>query len=150
MENKINGWQKEYYDLLSAALKTRERAYTPYSKFKVGAAILTRDNKIISGCNIENASYPVGICAERVAISSAISEGYNEFKALLIVGGKDGKNITKYCFPCGMCRQFLREFCSDDFKLIFVKYNIKSKTPEFKIYTLSELLPESFEAKNLK
>ena len=86
-------------ELIEKALEAREKAYAPYSKFKVGAAVLTAGGKIYTGCNVENASYPVGICAERVAMSKAVADGETEFTVIAIVGS--GEN---YCMPCGMCR----------------------------------------------
>lgn len=125
--------------LIEKAFAAREKAYAPYSKFRVGAAVLTADGKIDTGCNVENASYPVGICAERVAMSKAVSDGEMKFKAIVIVGsGAD------YCTPCGMCRQFMAEFCKGDFKII------SAKSPEdYKIFSLAELLPHTFDSDSL-
>ncbi len=126
-------------ELIEKAFAAREKAYAPYSKFRVGAAVLTADGKIDTGCNVENASYPVGICAERVAMSKAVSDGEMKFKAIVIVGsGAD------YCTPCGMCRQFMAEFCKGDFKII------SAKSPEdYKIFSLAELLPHTFDSDSL-
>ena len=124
--------------LFEIARKARELSYAPYSSFRVGAALLCADGKIYTGCNVENASYSATCCAERVALFKALSEGNTKFSAIAIIGGKtDGELVT--CYPCGVCRQVLSEFCAPDFK-IFVG---DGKTlREFK---LDELLPYSFE-----
>ena len=126
-------------ELIEKALEARKKAYAPYSKFKVGAAVLTKDGKIYTGCNVENASYPVGICAERVAMSKAVADGERNFTAVAIVGSGD-----VHCTPCGMCRQFLSEFCKGDLKVI------SAKSPDdYKIFLLSELLPHTFDRDSL-
>lgn len=133
--------------LILKALEVRKNAYAPYSEFYVGASLLTESGKIYIGANIENSSYPVGLCAERNVFSSAVSDGENNFEMLVIVGGKSDENAEKlknYCFPCGMCRQFLSEFCKNDFLILLAK-----STEEYKIYKLSELLPLSFNSNNL-
>ena len=109
--------------LIKMAEKARESAYAPYSGFKVGAALLTSDGKIFTGCNIENSSYGATICAERVAIFKAVSEGYRGFSKLAVTA-----------MPCGMCRQALAEFCGEDFEVIVGK----------EIYRLGDILPNSF------
>ncbi|MBR5314970.1 MAG: cytidine deaminase [Clostridia bacterium] len=118
---------------IKEAFEAKENAYAPYSNFKVGAALLCEDGTVYKGCNIENSSYPVTICAERAALASAISDGKRDFAAIVITGGDD------YCFPCGMCRQALAEFCDKDFKIVVVK-----NENETKVYKLYELLPEAF------
>lgn len=131
--------------LISHAIKSREKAYTPYSNFKVGAAILTADGEIYGGCNIECAAYPICNCAERTALFRAIFDGHKNFKAIAIVGGKDNEDLTSYCPPCGMCRQALREFCvPSEFEVILAK-----NAEEFKVFTLEDLLPQSFGPDNL-
>ena len=125
-------------ELIRIAKLAAENAYVPYSGFTVGAALLTKDNKVYSGCNIENASYSPTNCAERTAFFKAISESERDFAAIAIVGGKD-KNFTDYCTPCGVCRQVMSEFCSKDFKIILGKND-----DEYKTFTLGDLLPESF------
>ncbi len=120
-------------ELLEMALEVRKHAYAPYSKFKVGAALLDTSGQVFTGCNVENASYGLSICAERVAISKAISEGSNRFSRLLIVGGQ---NIIT---PCGACRQVLAEFASDDLVLICA-----NESGEMLQYDLEELFPQSF------
>ena len=122
-------------ELIGKALEAREKAYAPYSKFKVGAAVLTAGGKIYTGCNVENASYPVGICAERVAISKAVADGETEFIVIAIVGS--GEN---YCMPCGMCRQFMAEFCKEDFEIIVAK-----SVDDYKIMKIGEILPYTFD-----
>ncbi len=118
---------------IKEAFEAKENAYAPYSNFKVGAALLCGDGRIYKGCNIENSSYPVTICAERVAVGNAVADGNRDFKAIVITGGDD------YCYPCGMCRQTLAEFADRDFKIVLAKTE-----NETKVYKLSELLPESF------
>lgn len=146
--NKIGRrfFKLEYTELLiRKALESRENAYTPYSHFKVGAALLTSDDKVYEGFNIECAAYSVCNCAERTALFRAVYDGYKNFKAIAVVGGKEDQNIDSYAPPCGMCRQALREFVDPE------KFNVilaKSEN-EFEIYTLKDLLPISFGPSNL-
>ena len=119
--------------LIDLAMEQTNNSYAPYSSFCVGAALLSESGKIYTGCNIENASFGETICAERVAFTSAISEGEREFKAIAIVS-KD-KNP---CFPCGSCRQFMSEFCKKDFK-IYLK-----DEDTIKEYSFENLFPHSF------
>ena len=128
----------EYQNLIDNALKVRKFAYVPYSKFYVGASLLTIDGKVFDGCNIENASYSLTMCAERTAIFKAISNGYKDFSAIAVVGGFDLKNVSEYCYPCGECIQVMKEFCKLDFKIVV--YNGKN----VKIHTLNELFPNTF------
>ena len=121
------------------ALKMREFSYSPYSHFRVGAALLDKQGNIYTGCNIENSSYSPSNCAERTAFFKAVSEGIREFEAIAIAGGPEGAQELNYCPPCGGCRQVMREFCEDDFKIILVK-----SEEEYKVFTLGELLPQSF------
>lgn len=121
---------KEISDLIHTAFSIRKLSYSPYSKFAVGSALLCDDGEIYGGCNIENSSYPVGICAERTAISKAISSGKHNFKAI---------TILDYCPPCGMCRQFLSEFCDKDFVIILAK-----SLNEYKLIGFDEILPFPF------
>ena len=132
----------DYKLLINKAVSSRENAYCPYSKFKVGASLLSKNGKIYTGCNIENSSYSATICAERVAFFSALSNNEREFVAMAIVGGID--NISDFIFPCGSCRQVMSEFCADDFEIIL--YN----GSEAKIFKLCELLPNSFNKESLK
>ncbi|AEB12984.1 cytidine deaminase [Treponema succinifaciens] len=124
--------------LIKKAIEMLNFSYAPYSNFHVGAALLTSEGKIYTGCNIENAAYGPSNCAERTAIFKAVSEGKKEFEAIAIVGGKNGK-IENFCPPCGVCRQVLAEFCKKDFEIVLAK-----STNEYKIMTLEQLLPESF------
>ncbi|MBR1816445.1 MAG: cytidine deaminase [Lachnospiraceae bacterium] len=142
--SKINISDKIIAELIEAADKARDNSYAPYSRYRVGAALYAADDSgeemIITGCNVENASYPAGNCAERTAVFKAVSDGYNNFKAIAIVGGNDS-----YTSPCGICRQVLREFVApDEFYVIMAK----SKT-DYVIKTLEELLPMSFGPENL-
>ncbi len=128
-------------NLVSLACQGAAHSHSPYSNFRVGAALLCADGSVYTGCNIENASYSATTCAERVAFQKAVSEGKKEFVAIAIVGGKD--NLCKEaCTPCGVCRQVMSEFCKEDFKII-LSYK-EDDTIKFKEYTLSELLPNSF------
>lgn len=124
--------------LIKKAIEMLNFSYAPYSNFHVGAALLTSEGRIYTGCNIENAAYGPSNCAERTAIFKAVSEGKKEFEAIAIVGGKNGK-IENFCPPCGVCRQVLAEFCKKDFEIVLAK-----STNEYKIMTLEQLLPESF------
>lgn len=133
-------------ELILSALEARKKAYTPYSEFKVGAAVLTAELRIYTGCNIENAAYSPGICAERTAIYKAISEGCRKIKAIAIVGDKTGDSISQYAFPCGVCRQVMREFSNPEEMIVIVAKSCK----EYQLYTLNQLLPESFGPENLK
>ena len=129
--------------LLSMAKDAMQYSYSPYSGYKVGAALLCKDGSVYTGCNIENAGYSSTNCAERTAFFKAVSEGKREFTAIAICGGKDG--VTKGEFPpCGVCRQVMREFCEDDF-LIHLESEDGTQT-----YTLNELLPVSFRPETIK
>lgn len=123
--------------LINNALEVRKLAYAPYSKFLVGASLITKDGKIFNGCNIENISYTMGLCAERVAIFKAVSKGERNFSAICVVGGLN-ENPTDFCYPCGACIQVMNEFCAQDFKIIL--FNGK----DTKVHTLSELSPYIF------
>lgn len=125
-------------ELIKLAKEASEKAYSPYSGYKVGAALKTKSGKIFTGANIENASYSPTVCAERVAIFSAIHSGEREFEAMAIYG----KNKA---YPCGVCRQVLSEFCQSDFKLLVVQDD-----GGYEEYTLEELLPKSFTKNNLE
>ena len=130
--------------LIDTAMEQLEFSYTPYSNFKVGAALLTRSGEIYTGCNIENASYTPTNCAERTAFFKAVSEGVREFRAICIVGGKDGK-LTEYTAPCGVCRQVMMEFCDPKtFQII-----LAVDKERYEIYTLEELMPLGFGPLNL-
>ena len=128
-----------FVQMFEAAKKARENAHVPYSKFKVGAAILTDDNNIVIGCNVENAAYPQSQCAEASAIGNLISQGYRTIKEVLVVGSG---NLL--CSPCGGCRQRLREFANLKTPIHMCNVNQHLKTS-----TLEELLPDSFGPENL-
>ena len=134
----------DYKDLILQALEARRFAYAPYSHFTVGAALLCDDGRIFKGCNIENAAFSPSICAERTAFAKAISEGYGDFIAIAIVGASLDSKETDFCTPCGVCRQVMREFCQQDFRIICAKTDETGNILEQKVFTLSELLPESF------
>ena len=130
-ENKI------YDELAELAVSMTQKSYAPYSGYKVGAALLTKSGKIFLGCNIENSAFSPTVCAERVAIFKAVSEGELEFSAIAVAGGKDGV-IAGYFPPCGVCRQVMAEFCRSDFDVILCSgegYTVKK---------FSEILPFSF------
>ena len=120
------------------AIEAKKRAYAPYSNYQVGAALKTKQGKIYSGCNIENDGIS-SICAERVAFSKAISEGERDFESIVIVAGKEGHEELDNVTPCGYCRQFMREFVGNDFKIIIYEAEDRITT-----YTMEELLPHSF------
>ena len=125
-------------ELCALAVKAMDNSYSPYSSFRVGAALLTKSGKVYTGCNIENASFSPTVCAERTAIFKAVSEGESEFTMIAVAGGKDGK-IENICPPCGVCRQVMAEFCQPDFPVLLVKGE-----GEYEKFTLSDLLPLSF------
>ncbi|WP_281275676.1 cytidine deaminase [Bacillus yapensis] len=125
--------------LIDQAVEARNKAYTPYSKFNVGASVLTKNNNVFQGCNIENASYGLTNCAERTAIFKAVSEGENAFEAIAIVGDTEGP-----ISPCGACRQVMAEFCDENTKIILA--NLKGEYVETSI---TELLPGFFSSKDL-
>lgn len=135
----------EIQKLIETASAQLKYAYTPYSNFKVGAALLAKNGKIYTGCNIENAAYTPTNCAERTAFFKAVSEGVRDFEAICVVGGPDGV-LEDYTPPCGVCRQVMMEFCQPDTFLILL-----AKSPEdYRIYRLEELLPLGFGPGNLK
>lgn len=130
-------------ELISYAINSLENAYAPYSEFKVGAALLCENRNVYTGCNVENASFSATNCAERTAFFKAISEGERAFIKIAVVAFKNGK-INEYISPCGVCRQVMAEFCTDDFEIVLAK-----STSDYVIYKLSDLLPNSFSSKNL-
>ena len=132
-------------ELIRSAIEARKKAYVPYSGYMVGAAVLTNELRIYTGCNIENASYTPTICAERTAICKAVSEGRRKFLAIAVVGSPKEDEITQYSYPCGVCRQVIREFADPEQFVVIVA---KSEE-EYKLYRLKELLPESFGPENL-
>lgn len=133
--------------LVKEAFKARQKAYAPYSEFKVGAALLTKSGKIYHGCNIENASYTPTNCAERTAFFNAVSEGEREFEAIAIVGFKEGTvpELEEYASPCGVCRQVMREFADPKtFKIV-----LASREDHYISFTLEQMLPLGFGPENL-
>ncbi|MDE7199979.1 MAG: cytidine deaminase [Lachnospiraceae bacterium] len=130
--------------MIELAIEQLKYSYTPYSHFKVGAALLTKGGKFYTGCNIENAAYTPTNCAERTAFFKAVSEGEREFQAICIVGGKDGV-LTEYAAPCGVCRQVMMEFCNPEtFQII-----LATSKEQYEIFSLKELLPLGFGPNNL-
>ena len=121
--------------LIQLAIEAMDRAYVPYSKFKVGAALLCKDGTVYQGCNIENSSYGPSNCAERTAVFRAVFDGHRELSAIAVCGGIDGE-IADFLSPCGTCRQVLREFCDDDFIIYMI-----GPDGTYKTGTLGELLP---------
>lgn len=125
--------------LMREAVKARENAYCPYSGYAVGAALLCTDGTIVYGCNVENSAYGPSNCAERTAVFAAVAQGKREFAAIAVAGGNKGETPQE-CYPCGVCRQVLSEFCDGTFPVI-----IKNKAGDTEIVKLGELLPRSFE-----
>ena len=131
-------------ELIAAAIAARENAYTPYSNFRVGAALLSKSGKIYTGCNVENAAYTPTNCAERTAFFKAVSEGERHFSAIAIVAAPEGAPLRKTA-PCGVCRQVMMEFCNPEtFRILMA-----SSTEEYTVSTLAQLLPEGFGPENL-
>lgn len=133
-------WKKE---LIEKAIEAAKPAYAPYSRYHVGAALLSESGQVFTGCNIENASFGATNCGERTAVFKAVSEGITDFKAIAIVGGMQGNEgdhtFSDYAFPCGICRQVLSEFCESDFIILVAK-----SADDYKEFTLKDLLPHSF------
>ena len=130
--------------LAEAALKARDGAYAPYSHFQVGAALLTADGTVYTGCNVENASYGATICAERTAFVKAVSQGARQFTAIAVAGGPEGQ-APEQTPPCGICRQVMAEFCGPSFRIL-----LPISPEEIVTYTLGQLLPEVFSKKSLE
>ena len=128
----------EREQLVKKALEAKDNAYAPYSGFKVGAAVLTSEGKVYTGCNVENASYGAAICAERTAIVKAVSDGKADITAIAVAS-----NSGDYTFPCGICRQVMAEFLHEEASVI-----CSSKSGEYKVYKFKELLPEAFTKKS--
>ena len=124
--------------LISLAIEAMGHSYSPYSGYKVGAALLCADGTVYQGCNMENAAYSPSVCAERTAIFKAVYDGHRDFTAIAVCGGKDGV-ITGSFPPCGVCRQVMREFCKDDFTIYLV-----GADGSYEAVTLADLLPHSF------
>lgn len=130
---------KEIEKLIEETIKNKKNSYSPYSNFRVSALVKTKSGKIFKGVNIENAAYSPTICAERSALASAISNGEREISYIIINGD------SKDTFPCGVCRQFIREFADSDTKIV-----IANSADDYKIYTIEDLLPHSFSKKDLE
>lgn len=127
-------------ELMILAHRAREKAYVPYSGFSVGAALLTKSGRVFLGCNVENASYGASNCAERTAFFKAVSEGERDFAKIAIVGGPREKETCGACYPCGICRQVMSEFCdSDQFAVL-----LEGEDGAVKRFALGELLPQAF------
>lgn len=132
--------------LIREAMRAREFSYAPYSEYCVGAALLTDNGDIYTGCNIENAAYSPSNCAERTAFFKAVSEGQTHFRAIAIVGGPKDRPVTQYAYPCGVCRQVMMEFCDPrEFRVIAAK-----SEKEYDMRTLEEYLPAGFGPANLE
>ena len=132
-------------ELLALARRARENAYAPYSGFAVGAALLGADERVYTGCNVENAAYPVACCAERTALFHAVAEGAREFTAIAVAGGRIGDKAEASCPPCGVCRQALAEFCDPEtFRVYLV-----APGGGVEETTLGALLPRAFARANL-
>ena len=127
----------DYEDLIAKAMEARKKAFAPYSGFAVGAALLAKSGRVYTGCNVENASYGLSICAERTAVFKAVSEGERDFEAIAVV---TEKGVT----PCGACRQVLMEFGED------IQVIVANRAGEYRVFTLQELLPEAFTPKHLE
>eukprot|EP00128_Syssomonas_multiformis_P010346 Colp12_sorted_trinity150504_noHs@11097 len=132
--------EKEILELIAASHAAKKMSYSPYSKFRVGAALLTTEGKVFTGCNVENSSYGLCLCAERTAIVKAVSEGVREFRAIAIASDM----TDKFCSPCGACRQFIAEF-GEDYFIILSKPDFTYVT-----YTVREILPLAFTPHDLK
>jgi len=133
----IEGSSRKEEDLVALALEARKKAYVPYSHFPVGAALLAESGQVYAGCNVENASYGLSMCAERVAVFKAVAAGERQFKAIAVVS-------ETMATPCGSCRQVLAEFGDDELQII-----VADPEGQMEIYTLGELLPAGFTSKDL-
>ena len=129
--------------LMEQAIEARKMSYSPYSGFKVGAALLGKSGKVYTGCNVENAAYTPTNCAERTTFFKAVSEGEREFVSIAIVGGRY-ESIADFCAPCGICRQVMAEFCDKDFRIVM------GNLENIQVRTLEELLPLSFGKNDLE
>lgn len=132
--------------LIETAAARRSFSYAPYSHYRVGAALLAGDGRVFTGCNIENAAFTPGICAERTAFARAVSEGVRDFEAVCIVGGKEEETVpSAYSVPCGVCRQVMMEFCDPEtFRII-----VATDTDHYEVFLLKDLLPRGFGPANL-
>ncbi len=130
----------DHKELALQAREAQKASYSPYSKFRVGAALLTKDGEVVHGANIENASYGLTVCAERTALFNAVLAGKKGFEAIAVVGDMDD-----FCTPCGACRQVMAEFCGNDFEIVLI-----NSKDEIKVFSLEELLPHSFGGEGLR
>lgn len=137
--------ESEARELIKLAIEAREKSYSPYSHFQVGAALRTKSGKIYQGCNIENAAYSPTNCAERTAFFKAVSEGEREFTGIAVVGSPEGE-ITQKAYPCGVCRQVMMEFCDPQTFQIITAISEK----DYQIILLEEMLPYGFSPADLK
>lgn len=131
-------------ELIALALKARENSYSPYSGFAVGAALLCKGGEVFTGCNIENSAFSPTVCAERTAFFKAVSEGKTDFARIAVVGGESGSLPDNYCPPCGVCRQVMKEFCSEDFEIL-----IAISEENYKSLVLADILPLSFDKREV-
>ena len=136
-EDKMD--KKALYDLIEKAQEASKNSYSPYSNFSVGAALVDKNGNYYTGANIENASFAATVCAERVAFFKAITSGAKDFLAMAVVGSNAGAPISRFCAPCGVCRQVMAEFCDGDFEIVL--YN----GADVKCINLNDLLPYRFE-----
>lgn len=133
-------------ELISHALNARKQSYSPYSHFQVGAALLSMDGKLYTGCNIENAAYTPSNCAERTAFFKAVSEGVKSFSSIAIIGGPEGADSLQLCAPCGVCRQVMMEFCDPkSFEVI-----LAMDSEHYEVFTLEQILPMGFGPEDLE
>ena len=132
-------------ELIKEAFEARKQSYCPYSEYAVGAALLTKEGKVYHGCNIENAAFGPSICAERTAIFKTVSEGEHDFEMIAIVGGNINGEVNDFAYPCGVCRQVMREFCDEDSFQIIVAIDEDTYLKK----SLRELLPFGFGPENL-
>ncbi len=145
MDNTQRVPEEQIRRLVRDSLEARRNSYAPYSGFWVGAALLTADGRIFTGCNIENAAFTPTVCAERTAFFKAVSEGAREFWGIAVAGSPQGDEVTQYAYPCGVCRQVMMEFCRpSDFKVIVAR-----SEEDYKVMPLKDLLPEGFGPDNL-
>lgn len=133
-------------ELVAAALAARRQAYAPYSAMAVGAALLAADGAVYTGCNIENAAFSPTLCAERTALAKAVSSGARSFRALAVAGGPQAQAapLPEFFYPCGVCRQWLAEFCAADFPVIIAR-----SAADYQIIRLDALLPHGFSPQSL-
>jgi cytidine deaminase len=136
----MDAQERRFQDLVAQAVLARKDAYVPYSGFPVGAALLGRSGRVYTGCNVENASYPLTLCAERTAVVKAVSEGERSFEAIAVVTSSGGS-------PCGACRQVLSEFGGPEQDLVVIVADLEGNS---QVYTIADLLPEAFRPEQLE